>query len=43
MRGVGLNNPAMTWDGIARMKDVTDMKVFIKGIEVAADSALAVQ
>ena len=43
MRGVGLNNPAMTWDVIARMKDVTDMKVFIKGIEVAADSALAVQ
>ena len=43
MQGVGLNNPAMTWDVIARMKDVTDMKVFIKGIEVAADSALAVQ
>jgi isopentenyl diphosphate isomerase/L-lactate dehydrogenase-like FMN-dependent dehydrogenase len=43
MRGVGLNNPAMTWDVIARMKDVTNMKVFIKGIEVAADSALAVQ
>ena len=43
MRGVGLNNPAMTWDVIARIKDVTDMKVFIKGIEVAADSALAVQ
>ena len=43
MRGVGLHNPAMTWDVIARMKDVTDMKVFIKGIEVAADSALAVQ
>ena len=43
MRGVGLNNPAMTWDVIARMKDVTDMKVFIKGIEVAADSTLAVQ
>ena len=43
MRGVGLNNPAMTWDVIARMKDVTYKKVFIKGIEVAADSALAVQ
>ena len=43
MQGVGLNNPAMTWDVIARMKEVTDMKIFIKGIEVAADSALAVQ
>ena len=41
MQGVGLNNPAMTWDVIARMKEVTDMKIFIKGIEVAADSALA--
>tara|TARA_B100002049_G_C16062482_1_gene368747 strand:- start:292 stop:1503 length:1212 start_codon:yes stop_codon:yes gene_type:complete len=43
MQGVGLNNPAMTWDVIARMKEVTNMKIFIKGIEVAADSALAVQ
>ena len=43
MQGVGLNNPAMTWDVIARMKEVTDMKIFIKGIEVAADSALALQ
>ncbi len=43
MQGVGLNNPAMTWDVIARMKEVTNMKIFIKGIEVAADSALALQ
>lgn len=43
MRGVGLTDPSMTWDIIGRMKEVTDMKVLIKGIEVAADAALAVQ
>ena len=43
MRGVGLNDPSLTWNVIARMKEVTDMKVLIKGIEVGADAALAVQ
>lgn len=43
MRGVGLNNPALTWNVIGRMKEVTDMKVLIKGIEVGEDAALAVQ
>jgi 4-hydroxymandelate oxidase len=43
MRGVGLTDPSMTWDVIARMKEVTNMNVFIKGIEVGADAALAVQ
>ncbi|MCB1669983.1 MAG: alpha-hydroxy acid oxidase [Gammaproteobacteria bacterium] len=43
MRGVGLNNPALTWSVIGRMKEVTEMKVLIKGIEVGADAALAVQ
>ena len=43
MQGVGLNNPALTWDVIGRMKEVTSMNVFIKGIEVAEDAALAVQ
>lgn len=43
MRGVGLNNPALTWDVIGRMKEVTNMNVFIKGIEVGEDAALAVQ
>ena len=42
MRGVGLNNPAMTWDVIGRMKEVTSMDVIIKGIEVGEDAALAV-
>lgn len=43
MRGVGLTDSAMTWSVIARMKEVTDMKIVIKGIEVGADAALAVQ
>ncbi|MEZ5490869.1 MAG: alpha-hydroxy acid oxidase [Gammaproteobacteria bacterium] len=43
MRGVGLNDPSLTWDVIGRMKEVTSMKVLIKGIEVGADAALAVQ
>lgn len=43
MSGVGLVDPAMTWEVIGRMKSVTSMKVLIKGIEVGADAALAVQ
>ncbi|MCG8414265.1 MAG: alpha-hydroxy-acid oxidizing protein, partial [Pseudomonadales bacterium] len=43
MRGVGLNNPNLTWDVIGRMKEVTNMNVIIKGIEVGTDAALAVQ
>ena len=43
MRGVGITDPAMTWDVIGRMKEVTNMKVIIKGIEVGTDAALAVQ
>jgi len=43
MRGVGLTDSAMTWNVIGRMKEVTDMNILIKGIEVGADAALAVQ
>ncbi|MFP6811276.1 MAG: alpha-hydroxy acid oxidase [Pseudohongiellaceae bacterium] len=43
MRGVGITDPAMTWDVIGRMKEVTNMKVIIKGVEVGTDAALAVQ
>lgn len=43
MRGVDLNNPAMTWDVIARMREVTSMRIFIKGLETGIDAALAVQ
>ena len=37
---VGLNNPALTWEVIGRMKEVTSMNVIIKGVEVGADAAL---
>jgi isopentenyl diphosphate isomerase/L-lactate dehydrogenase-like FMN-dependent dehydrogenase len=43
MRGVNLMNPGLSWDVIGRMRDVTDMKIVIKGIEVAEDAALAVE
>lgn len=43
MRGVGLTDAAMTWSVIPRMKEVTNMNIVIKGIEVDADAALAVQ
>lgn len=42
MRGVGLNNPALEWDVIARMKEATNMDVIIKGIESPIDASLAV-
>lgn len=43
MSGVGLVDSAMTWNVIERMKEVTNMKVFIKGIELGTDAALAVE
>ena len=43
MRGVGLNDPSLTWDVIGRLKEVTNMKVIIKGIEVGIDASLAVE
>ncbi len=43
MQGVGLNDPSLTWDVIGRMKEVTDMSVFIKGVEVGIDASLAVE
>jgi isopentenyl diphosphate isomerase/L-lactate dehydrogenase-like FMN-dependent dehydrogenase len=42
MRGVGLTSPSLTWDFIKRLKDVTKMKVVIKGLEAGEDGALAV-
>jgi isopentenyl diphosphate isomerase/L-lactate dehydrogenase-like FMN-dependent dehydrogenase len=33
----------MTWDFIKRLKDITTMKVVIKGIEAREDAALAVE
>jgi len=43
MTGVALNSPSLTWDFIKRLKDVTKMKVLIKGLESREDAELAVQ
>jgi 4-hydroxymandelate oxidase len=42
-QGLGLTQPSLTWDFVKRLKDVTRMKVVLKGIESAEDAALAVQ
>jgi 4-hydroxymandelate oxidase len=38
----GLVDPAMTWDVLKRMKDVTKMNIIVKGIEVREDAEAAV-
>ena len=43
MTGVGLNSSSLTWDFIKRLKDVTKMKVLIKGLEAREDAELAVK
>ena len=40
---MGTFNPAMTLDVIGKIKEVTNMKVLIKGLEVDSDATLAVQ
>ncbi len=42
-QGLGLTSASLTWDFIKRLKDVTSMKVVIKGIEAREDAALAVK
>jgi 4-hydroxymandelate oxidase len=42
MRGVGLTSPSLTWDFIKRLKDVTKMRILLKGLESGEDAALAV-
>jgi 4-hydroxymandelate oxidase len=41
--GLGLTDATLTWDFIRRLKDMTTMKVVVKGIESEADAALAVE
>jgi 4-hydroxymandelate oxidase len=41
--GLGLTQAALTWDFVKRLKDVTKMKVVLKGIESEEDAALAVE
>jgi isopentenyl diphosphate isomerase/L-lactate dehydrogenase-like FMN-dependent dehydrogenase len=40
--GLGLTDATLNWDFIRRLKDMTSMKVVVKGIESGADAALAV-
>jgi isopentenyl diphosphate isomerase/L-lactate dehydrogenase-like FMN-dependent dehydrogenase len=42
-RGLGLTSPSLTWDFIKRLKDVTKMKVVIKGLETREDAAQALE
>ena len=42
MKDVTLTSATLTWDFVKRLKDVTKMKVLIKGLESADDAALAV-
>ena len=42
MKNVTLTSAALTWDFVKRVKDVTKMKVLIKGLESGDDAALAV-
>lgn len=39
----GLVDPALTWEVIGRMKDVTKMNVMVKGLEVGEDAEAAVR
>jgi 4-hydroxymandelate oxidase len=43
MQGVALTSATLTWDFIKRVRDVTKMKVLIKGLEAGEDAMLAVQ
>jgi 4-hydroxymandelate oxidase len=42
-QGLGLTSPSLTWDFIKRLKDVTKMKVVIKGLETREDASQAVE
>ncbi|MCC6992734.1 MAG: alpha-hydroxy-acid oxidizing protein [Acidobacteria bacterium] len=42
MKGFTLTSGTLTWDFIKRLKDVTSMKVMVKGLESGEDAALAV-
>src|SRR5262249_37580979 len=42
-KGLGLTSASLTWDFIKRLKDVTKMKVVIKGLESREDALLAIE
>ena len=43
MKGVTLTSGTLTWDFVKRVKDVTSMKVLVKGLESGEDAELAVK
>jgi isopentenyl diphosphate isomerase/L-lactate dehydrogenase-like FMN-dependent dehydrogenase len=43
MDGITVTSPSLTWDFIKRLKDVTTMKVVLKGVQTREDAALAVK
>jgi 4-hydroxymandelate oxidase len=42
-QGLGQTSPSLTWDFIKRLRDVTRMKILIKGLEAQEDAQLAVE
>lgn len=42
-RFAGLNQPAMTWEVIRRLRDITDMRLLLKGIVTAEDAELCIE
>jgi 4-hydroxymandelate oxidase len=40
--GLGLTQPALTWDFVKQLREMTRMKIVIKGIEAEEDARLAV-
>lgn len=42
-QGLGQTSASLTWDFIKRLRDLTTMKIVIKGLETEEDAALAVQ
>jgi len=43
MAGVARQNPAMTWDFVARLRKATKLKLFIKGIDTREDARMALE
>jgi isopentenyl diphosphate isomerase/L-lactate dehydrogenase-like FMN-dependent dehydrogenase len=43
MSGLALSSPAHTWEVVKRLRDVTGMKLVLKGIETREDAALCVE
>jgi 4-hydroxymandelate oxidase len=42
-KATNLNNPALTWDYVGRIRDITRKPVLVKGVMTAEDTKLAIQ